>query len=155
MAHTTQTDPNTVDIVSTQSIEINTPLKLLCGETLSSHNLVYETYGELNSSKSNAILICHALSSNHHAAGFYADNSNNPDPKTEGWWNDLIGPGKTIDTNRFYIVCSNNIGGCHGSTGPKTHNPKTGKLFGPDFPIVTVEDWVSSQALLSLSLIHI
>ena len=149
MAHTTQTDPNTVDIVSTQSIEINTPLKLLCGETLSSHNLVYETYGELNSSKSNAILICHALSSNHHAAGFYADNSNNPDPKTEGWWNDLIGPGKTIDTNRFYIVCSNNIGGCHGSTGPKTHNPKTGKLFGPDFPIVTVEDWVSSQALLS------
>lgn len=157
MPQTTQINQNSagsvgadsVGIVASKAIEINTPLNLLCGETLASHSLTYETYGELNSSKSNAILICHALSGHHHAAGFYSDEHNNLDPKTEGWWNALIGPGKPIDTNRFYIVCSNNIGGCHGSTGPQTNNPKTGELYGPDFPIVTVEDWVSSQALLS------
>ena len=155
MAQADQTDQlpigsaNSLGIVSSQEIKINTPLELSCGETLSSHTLVYETYGELNASKNNAILICHALSSNHHAAGFYPDKDNKPDPKTEGWWNELIGPGKPIDTNRFYVVCSNNIGGCHGSTGPLTNNPQTGEPYGPDFPIVTIEDWVASQALLS------
>ena len=153
MTQTTITESNSVGIVTPKTMDINTPLELLCGETLQSHSLVYETYGELNRDKSNAILICHALSGNHHAAGFYTDpNSNCPnniDTKTAGWWNELIGPGKPIDTRRFFVVCSNNIGGCHGSTGPKSTNPDTNAQYGPDFPIVTVEDWVASQALLS------
>ncbi len=135
---------NSIGIVTPKTMVINSPLELECGETLTSHSLVYETYGELNTEKSNAILICHALSGNHHAAGFH-ENSR----KSEGWWNELIGPGKTIDTNRFFVVCSNNIGGCHGSTGPTSINPKTNEQYGPDFPIVTVADWVNSQALFS------
>ncbi len=135
---------NSIGIVAPKTMVINSPLELECGETLTSHSLVYETYGELNTEKSNAILICHALSGNHHAAGFH-ENSR----KSEGWWNELIGPGKTIDTNRFFVVCSNNIGGCHGSTGPTSINPKTNEQYGPDFPIVTVADWVNSQALFS------
>ena len=131
-------------IVTPQTMQIDVPLKLECGVSLPSHTLVYETYGKLNANKTNAILICHALSGHHHAAGFHSD-----DPKSEGWWNELIGPGKPIDSDRFYIVCTNNIGGCHGSSGPTTINPETGKQYGPDFPIITVEDWVSSQALFS------
>ena len=159
MAQISPTDPNSIGIITPQTMHIDTPLTLQSGEVLNSHSLVYETYGELNSEKSNAILICHALSSNHHAAGYH-DNGSNDDNisdkknnatnnKSEGWWNKLIGPGKTIDTERFFVVCSNNIGGCHGSSGPTTINPETGEQYGPDFPIVTVEDWVTSQSLLS------
>ncbi len=120
------------------------PLALESGGTLERYDLVYETYGNLNDDKSNAILICHALSSDHHAAG-YRDESE----KSVGWWDSLIGPGKPIDTNRFFVVCNNNLGGCGGSTGPSSTNPETDKPFGPDFPMVTVKDWVKSQVFLS------
>jgi len=135
---------NSIGIVSAKTAHIDKSLKLKCGETITEHSLIYETYGELNSSKSNAVLICHALSGHHHAAGFQ-----NEDPKSVGWWNEYIGPGKSIDTNKFFVVCSNNIGGCHGSTGPTSFKPGTQEVYGPDFPIVTVEDWVCSQAMLS------
>jgi homoserine O-acetyltransferase len=133
-----------IGVVTPQFIDIDTPLKLDCGEILESHTLIYETYGTLNTEKSNAILICHALSGHHHAAGIHEDEE-----KSVGWWNDLIGPNKVIDTNRFFVVSSNNIGGCHGSSGPTSINPKTNEKYGPDFPFVTVSDWVHSQALLS------
>lgn len=139
-----QQESKSLGIVKAQTIEINTPLKFDCGSTLESHELIYETYGELNANKSNAILICHALSGNHHAAGYHSK-----DEKSAGWWNELIGPNKAIDTNKFFVVCSNNLGGCHGSTGPNSIDPKTKKKYGPDFPIVTVNDWVRSQAMLS------
>ena len=101
---------------------------------------MYETYGQLNAARSNAVLVCHALSGHHHAAGYHREDERKP-----GWWDACIGPGKAIDTNRFFVVSVNNLGGCHGSTGPKSHNPDTGKPYGPDFPIVTVRDWVNSQ----------
>jgi len=141
----TQTLSNdSVGIVEAKSIKIDQVLTFENGYEMKSHTLAYETYGELNAEKSNAILICHALSGNHHAAGYYSD-----DTKTVGWWNELIGPGKPIDTNRFFVVSSNNLGGCHGSTGPNSINPETNEKYGPDFPIVTVTDWVKSQAMLS------
>jgi len=108
------------------------------------YELVYETYGTLNADKSNAILICHALSGNHHVAGHYAD-----DPKNAGWWDNMIGPGKPIDTNKFFVIGLNNLGGCHGSTGPSSIDPQTGKPYGASFPVVTVDDWVESQARLA------
>ncbi len=111
---------------------------------LDEYDLVYETYGTLNAAKSNAVLVCHALSGTHHVAGHYAD-----DPKNVGWWDNLVGPGKPLDTNRFFVVGVNNLGGCHGSTGPSSLNPKTGRPYGADFPVVTVEDWVTSQARLA------
>jgi homoserine O-acetyltransferase len=107
---------------------------------LNGYDIAYETYGELNSTATNAILICHALSGDQHAAGY-----NSMDDKKPGWWDSAIGPGKAIDTNRFYVVAINNLGGCKGSTGPNTINPETGKYWGPDFPIVTVKDWVQCQ----------
>ena len=106
--------------------------------------LMYETYGELNADKSNAILVCHALSGHHHVAGFYADA-----PDNVGWWDTMIGPGKPVDTNKFFVVGLNNLGGCHGSTGPSSINPTTGKQYGASFPVVTVDDWVASQARLA------
>ncbi|MCW8888279.1 MAG: homoserine O-acetyltransferase, partial [Gammaproteobacteria bacterium] len=109
-----------------------------------SYELIYETYGTLNEARSNAILICHALSGDHHAAGYHSIEDRKP-----GWWESAIGPGKPIDTNRFFVVSLNNLGGCKGSTGPNTINPATNKQWGPDFPIVTVRDWVESQARLS------
>ena len=133
---------NSIGLVSPQILHINQPLSMVCGSVLDEYSLVYETYGKLNATKSNAILICHALSGNHHVAGFYETEDTQ---KSIGWWDDYIGPGKPIDTNYFFVVCSNNLGGCHGSTGPASINPKTKKVFGPDFPIVTVEDWVASQ----------
>ncbi len=139
--------PTSVGIVEPKKITFEQPLRLVCGQTLHSHTLVYETYGQLNPAKSNAVLICHALSSNHHAAGFHSI-----DDKKPGWWENYIGPGKPIDTNKFYVVCPNNIGGCDGSSGPNSLNPKTGKIYGPDFPLVTVKDWVASQALLAEAL---
>ncbi len=132
---------NSVGLVTPQTMHFDAPLALACGRTLDSYDLIYETYGELNADKSNAILICHALSSDHHAAGY-----NSMDDRKPGWWETCIGPGKVIDTNHFFVVCLNNLGGCKGSTGPTSINPDNGKRYGPDFPIVTVKDWVESQA---------
>ena len=138
---------DSVGIVKPQKAVFDSPLQLDCGKELKKIELVYETYGSLNERKDNAVLICHALSGDHHAAGY-----NSPDDKKPGWWDVCIGPGKPFDTNKFFIVCPNNIGGCKGSSGPNTVNPETGKLYGPSFPIVTVEDWVNTQNLLGDSL---
>ena len=137
-------DLTSVGIVTPKSVHFDTPLHLKSSAVLDSYELVYETYGELNAAKSNSILICHALSSNHHVAGSYADN-----PKDIGWWNNMIGPGKPIDTRKFFVVGVNNLGGCHGSTGPASINVKTGRLYGADFPMVTVQDWVATQVQLA------
>jgi homoserine O-acetyltransferase len=119
------------------------PLILKGGRTLASYELVYETYGTLNADKSNAVLVCHALSGNHHVAGWHADN-----PQKPGWWDNMVGPGKAIDTDRFFVIGLNNLGGCHGSTGPASIDRSTGQPYGAGFPLVTVEDWVASQARL-------
>jgi homoserine O-acetyltransferase len=119
-------------------------LELDSGEVLGGFQIVYETYGTLNADASNAVLICHALSGDHHAAGYHGAADGKP-----GWWDNCIGPGKPLDTDRFFVVCPNNIGGCSGSTGPKSVNPATGRPYGPDFPIVTVRDWVHGQAMLA------
>ncbi|SEI47623.1 homoserine O-acetyltransferase [Allopseudospirillum japonicum] len=136
--------PDSVGLVSARSMEFMTPLMLACGRELASYTLVYETYGKLNADASNAVLICHALSGNHHAAGYYDAQERKP-----GWWDAYIGPGKPIDTRHFFVVSLNNLGGCHGSTGPSSINPETGKTYGPDFPVLTVKDWVNSQARLA------
>ncbi len=135
--------PDCVGLVTPQTHTFTTPLALDCGLTLPSYELVYETYGTLNENHSNAVLICHALSGDHHAAGYHTMLDKKP-----GWWETYIGPGKPIDTNRFFVVSSHNLGGCKGSTGPNTINPDTGQPYGPDFPIITVRDWVQSQARL-------
>lgn len=129
-----------VGIVQPRVFHCDQPLTLQCGKTLPNYELVYETYGTLDDAGSNAVLVCHALSGHHHAAGFSSEKDKKP-----GWWDACIGPGKAIDTERFFVVSLNNLGGCHGSTGPKSINPDTGKPYGPDFPIVTVKDWVVSQ----------
>lgn len=140
-----QTIPeDSVGLVSPEYFRYDQPMNLESDKTLSGFELVFETYGELNKNKTNAVLVCPALSGHHHAAGFH-DLS---DPKP-GWWDFGIGPGKVIDTNHFFVVSVNNLGGCHGSSGPCTINPKTGKSWGPDFPQVTVKDWTQSQALLA------
>lgn len=136
--------PDSVGIVVPQSLRFDTPLELACGRTLREYTLVYETYGELNADKSNAVLICHALSGHHHAAGRHQ-----PGDKRPGWWDNYIGPGKPIDTDKFFVVSVNNLGGCHGSTGPSSINPDTGKPWGRDFPMLRVRDWVHSQARLA------
>ena len=147
-----------VGIVTPQTFHFAEPLTLECNRTLPSFDLVIETYGTLNNDHSNAILICHALSGSHHAAGFHSD-----DDKKAGWWDNMIGPNKAIDTNRFFVVCVNNIGSCFGSTGPTTINPEsvplddmsqgtiheTARVYGPDFPLITIKDWVKTQAMLS------
>ena len=132
-----------VGIVQPQLFRCDHPITLQCGKTLPHYELVYETYGSLNPAKNNAVLICHALSGHHHAAGFHSEEDKKP-----GWWDACIGPGKAIDTDRYFVVSLNNLGGCHGSTGPKSINPDTNKPYGPDFPIVTVQDWVHSQHTL-------
>lgn len=136
--------PDSVGIVTPQTLHFSEPLLLACGKTLNDYQLVYETYGQLNANKSNAVLICHALSGHHHAAGYHSMSDKRP-----GWWDSYIGPGKPIDTNKFFVVSLNNIGGCHGSTGPSSINPETGKPWGPDFPKLRVRDWVHSQARLA------
>ena len=136
-------DPRSVGFTSPQRAGFLEPLILKAGKTLASYELVYETYGTLNADRSNAVLVCHALSGSHHVAGFYAD-----DPKKVGWWDNLIGPGKPIDTDRFFVIGVNNLGGCHGSTGPGSIDRATGQPYGASFPLVTVEDWVVSQARL-------
>ena len=138
------TTESSVGIVSAQQALFDVPLDLACGKTLTSYQLIFETYGELNAAKSNAILICHALSGHHHAAGRYQ-----PDDKSPGWWDSMIGPGKPIDTRRFFVVALNNLGGCHGSTGPSSINPATRQPWGSAFPVVTVPDWVTAQARLA------
>ncbi|WP_445357849.1 homoserine O-acetyltransferase [Microbulbifer sp. ANSA002] len=137
-------DHGSVGLVTAKSHKFCEPLQLACGRVLQDYTLVYETYGEMNADKSNAVLICHALSGHHHAAGRHS-----PEDKRPGWWDHYIGPGKPIDTNRFFVVAVNNLGGCHGSTGPVSINPATGKPWGPDFPSLRVRDWVHSQARLA------
>ncbi|MCI0354501.1 MAG: homoserine O-acetyltransferase, partial [Acidobacteria bacterium] len=134
---------DSVGVVQPQRFRHDGPLTLRSGAVLPSFELVYETYGTLNAARSNAILICHALSGDHHAAGYHSAEDRKP-----GWWDTAIGPGKPIDTGRFYVVSCNNLGGCQGSTGPLSRKPDGSGLYGPDFPIVTVRDWVKSQALL-------
>jgi homoserine O-acetyltransferase/O-succinyltransferase len=119
------------------------PLALQSGAAIRGYSLAYETYGTLNADKSNAVLICHALNASHHVAGVYAGQEN-----SEGWWDTMIGPGKPVDTERFFVIGVNNLGSCFGSTGPMHVNPDTGKVYGADFPVVTVEDWVNAQARL-------
>ena len=133
-----------VGVVTAQHAHFDQPLHLRSGGVLPAYDLVYETYGTLNAAKSNAILVCHALSGHHHVAGHYADQPNNI-----GWWDNIVGPGRPLDTDRFFIVGLNNLGGCHGSTGPSSPNPATGKPWGADFPIVSVVDWVHAQARLA------
>ena len=139
-----QIPADSVGLVTPKTQKFEQALSLDCGRTLPSYEMVYETYGELNADHSNAILICHALSGDAHAAGYHS-----MDDKKPGWWDSCIGPGKPIDTNKFFVVSPNNLGGCKGSTGPMSNNPDKGKPYGRDFPIVTVKDWVKSQALLA------
>ena len=135
---------NSVGHVTPRVARFREPVTLKCGRVMDDYELVYETYGTLNADASNAVLVCHALNASHHVAGTYAD-----DPGNVGWWDNMIGPGKPVDTNRFYVIGVNNLGGCHGSTGPKSLNPNTGKAWGGAFPVVTVEDWVATQARLA------
>ncbi len=135
---------DSVGLVAPRTYTSEDPFVLQCGETLPGFELVFETYGRLNEARSNAVLVCHALSGNHHAAGYHAADDRRP-----GWWETCIGPGKPIDTDRYFVVSPNNLGGCHGSTGPVTADPATGEPYGPDFPTVTVRDWVNSQAMLA------
>ena len=136
-----------VGVVSPRLARLEDPIALKSGARLDAYELAYETYGALNPARSNAVLVCHALNASHHVAGIYPD-----DPDNVGWWDNLIGPGKPVDTDRFFVVGVNNIGGCHGSTGPATINAATGRPWGADFPLVTVEDWVEAQARLATRL---
>ena len=133
-----------IGLVIPQVARFDQLFRFKSGAALDGFELMYETYGTLNEARSNAVLVCHALNASHHVAGRYSD-----DPKSAGWWDNMVGPGKPIDTNRFFVVGVNNIGGCHGSTGPASINPKTAKPYGSAFPIVTVDDWVHAQALLA------
>jgi len=146
VADMTDDKNNTVGTVQTQTlrlVEADRPLALACGKTLGPIDAAYETYGELNGSGDNAVLICHALSGNAHVAG-----RNKPDDKKVGWWDPMVGPGKGIDTNKYFVICSNFLGGCSGTTGPSSINPATGKPYGLDFPIITIADMVRVQKLL-------
>jgi homoserine O-acetyltransferase len=126
-----------------QSMHFADALPLQSGASIRAYDLAFETYGQLNADKSNAVLICHALNASHHVAGVYEGQD-----KSEGWWDSMIGPGKSVDTNRFFVIGINNLGSCFGSTGPMHINPDSGKPYGADFPVVTVEDWVNAQARL-------
>ena len=136
--------PASVGVVVPQKARFAEPLLLKGGATLPAFELTYETYGTLNAARSNAVLVCHALNAAHHVAGVYSD-----DPENIGWWDNMVGPGKPLDTTRFFVIGVNNLGGCHGSTGPMSLNPATGRQWGGDFPVVTVEDWVQAQARLA------
>ncbi len=130
-----------VGVVHTQFLHFDEPLPLANGNTLSPYDLAIETYGTLNADASNAVLICHALNASHHVAGISAEN-----PEDIGWWDNMVGPGKPVDTNVFFVIGVNNLGSCFGSTGPASIQPATGKPWGAAFPVLTVEDWVSAQA---------
>lgn len=130
-----------IGIVAPQTMHFAEPLRLQSGSVLGNYQLVVETYGELNAARSNAVLVCHALNASHHVAGVYAD-----DPRNTGWWDNMVGPGKPLDTNRFFVIGVNNLGSCFGSTGPMSLDPATGMPYGARFPVLTVEDWVHAQA---------
>jgi homoserine O-acetyltransferase len=133
-----------IGIVAPQSMFFAKPLPLQSGAEITDYTLVYETYGTLNADRSNAVLVCHALNASHHVAGTYSE-----DAGTTGWWDNMVGPGKPLDTNKYFVIGVNNLGSCFGSTGPMHINPATGKQYGAHFPVVTVEDWVQSQARLA------
>ena len=128
-------------VVHPQVLNFAEPLSLQSGASIANYSLVVETYGQLNVAKNNAVLICHALNASHHVAGVSADN-----PENIGWWDNMVGPGKPVDTNQFFVIGVNNLGSCFGSTGPMSINPETQKPYGASFPVVTVEDWVNAQA---------
>jgi len=134
---------NSIGIVKPNIFKCADPIKLSCGMTLDNFELIYETYGKLNKNKDNAVLVCHALSGNQHVAGRHKKTDKHP-----GWWDSLVGPGKPLNTNKFFVIGINNLGGNEGSTGPKSINPKTKKVWGSSFPIITVEDWVKTQKTL-------
>jgi homoserine O-acetyltransferase len=135
--------PGDVGIVRPRDFACDRPFEFKSGQTLPGFNLRYETYGTLNATRDNAVLICHALSGDHHCAGWHSAEDRKP-----GWWNNLIGPGKAVDTGRFYVICANVLGGCQGSTGPSSINPQTGRPYGVTFPFVTIRDMVRAQKLL-------
>jgi homoserine O-acetyltransferase len=137
-------DAGSVGVVTPRTARFDEPLRLKSGADFGPYELVYETYGTLNAERSNAVLVCHALNASHHVAGHYADQ-----PDDIGWWDNMIGPGKPLDTRRFFVIGVNNLGGCHGSTGPASIDPATGQPYGARFPMVTVEDWVAAQARLA------
>jgi homoserine O-acetyltransferase len=137
-------EAGSVGIVEARTVHFDAPLKLKGGATLPQFDIAYETYGTLNAQRSNAVLVCHALNASHHVAGSYADA-----PDNVGWWDNMVGPGKPLDTDRFFVVGNNYLGSCFGSTGPASVNPATGRPWGADFPVVTVEDWVAAQARLA------
>ncbi|QFZ82570.1 homoserine O-acetyltransferase [Variovorax paradoxus] len=130
-------------VVTPQSMQFAGPLALRSGASISGYTLAYETYGTLNAERSNAVLVCHALNASHHVAGVYEGQA-----RSEGWWDNMVGPGKPLDTDRFFVIGVNNLGSCFGSTGPMHVNPANGRVYGADFPVVTVEDWVDAQAVL-------
>ena len=138
------TQGRSVGAVVAQRAQFDTPLPLACGRSLPRYELAYETYGTLDAARANAVLVCHALNASHHVAGYYAD-----DPDNVGWWDNMVGPGKPLDTDRLFVVGVNNLGSCFGSSGPLSIDPATGAPWGADFPLVTVEDWVDSQARLA------
>lgn len=142
-------DVGSVGFVTPQEQHFAEPLVLKSGAQIHNYTLCYETYGTLNADRSNAVLICHALNASHHVAGMYVD-----DEKNIGWWDNMIGPGKPIDTNHFFVIGVNNLGSCFGSTGPMSIDPETGAPYGANFPVVTVEDWVNAQARLA-DILHI
>ena len=129
--------------VKPQTLSFDSPLELQSGAVMPPYSLTYETYGALNAERSNAVLVCHALNASHHVAGCYEGQ-----PNSAGWWDNMIGPGKSVDTNRFFVIGVNNLGSCFGSTGPMHAHPETGRIYGADFPVLTVEDWVNAQARL-------
>ena len=129
-----------IGIVAPQKMHFSEPLLMQNGSSLAGYDLMVETYGTLNAARSNAVLVCHALNASHHVAGVYAD-----DPKNVGWWDNMVGPGKPLDTNRFFVIGVNNLGSCFGSTGPMSIDPSTGRPYGASFPVVTVEDWVDAH----------
>jgi homoserine O-acetyltransferase len=133
--------PGSVGKVSPRLLQFDAPLALTSGASIAGYGLMIETYGRLNADRSNAVLICHALNASHHVAGVSADN-----PDSVGWWDNMVGPGKPVDTERFFVVGVNNLGSCFGSTGPMSPDPATGRPYGARFPVVTVEDWVHAQA---------
>jgi len=133
-----------VGVVAPQRLRFDEPLPLASGASIAGYELVYETYGRLSAARDNAVLVCHALNASHHVAGV-----SSTDPQDVGWWDNLVGPGKPVDTERFFVVGVNNLGSCFGSTGPMSVDPATGRPYGPDFPVVTVEDWVRAQARLA------
>jgi homoserine O-acetyltransferase/O-succinyltransferase len=136
--------PASVGVVIPSKAQFDQSIRLRSGAQIERYELAYESYGRLNTGRDNAVLVCHALNASHHVAGIYSDDAGNV-----GWWDNLIGPGKPVDTNRFFVVGVNNLGGCHGSTGPASINPTCGRPWGADFPVVTVEDWVQTQARLA------